>query len=516
MPAPSEDHPSMDRINISVTGVEKLLKTLNPYKAPGPDGISPRVLRELAAEVAPILTIIYRSTLETGTVPSDWKTALVTPVFKKGQHYDPGNYRPISLTSVPCKIFEHILVSSIMTFLESNNILHPQQHGFRQGRSCESQLLEFTEELFDNLERGLPTDVVVMDFAKAFDKVNHSLLVHKLDHYGVGGEVNRWIADFLSERTQSVVVEGTRSDPVSVKSGVPQGSVLGPCLFLVYINDLPDRVDSLARLFADDTILYRLIAQIQDQLTLQADLQTLERWEEAWDMQFHPDKCSVMHVSRKLPQNQTPPRYTLHNQVLQNVTSTKYLGVTLQNNGKWDEHINNIIAKANSTLGFVRRNLKTRQQQVKDLAYKALVRPHLEYSSTVWDPSCQKDINNIEAVQRRAARFVLNNYKSTASVSTMLEQLQWPTLQKRRTVARLSTLYKIQSQQLHVKCQHLKPLNSRSRRCHNRQLARINCRTDQRQNSFLPRTIRDWNSLSPETVQSPSASAFTTRVAAEL
>jgi hypothetical protein len=141
--------------------------------------------------------MVFTSSLESGMVPSDWKTALVTPVFKKGQQYDPGNYRPISLTSVACKLFEHILVSNIMTHLESNNILHSQQHGFRQGRSCESQLLEFAEQLSDHMERGIPTDVVVMDFAKAFDKVNHSLLVHKLDHYGVRGEVNRWIVDFL-------------------------------------------------------------------------------------------------------------------------------------------------------------------------------------------------------------------------------------------------------------------------------------------------------------------------------
>jgi hypothetical protein len=141
--------------------------------------------------------MVFTSSFESGMVPSDWKTALVTPVFKKGQQYDPGNYRPISLTSVACKLFEHILVSNIMTHLESNNILHSQQHGFRQGRSCESQLLEFAEQLSDHMERGIPADVVAMDFAKAFDKVNHSLLVHKLDHYGVRGEVNRWIVDFL-------------------------------------------------------------------------------------------------------------------------------------------------------------------------------------------------------------------------------------------------------------------------------------------------------------------------------
>jgi hypothetical protein len=268
-------------------------------------------------------------------------------------------------------------------------------------------------------------------------------------------------------------------------------------------------------LFADDTILYRLIAQIQDQLALQEDLQTLERWEDAWDMRFHPDKCNVMHVSRK-KDNLPPPRYSLHNHQLETVPSTKYLGITLQDNGKWDQHISNIVAKANSTLGFVRRNLKTRQRHTKELAYKALVRPHLEYASTVWDPTAQKHINDIEAVQRRAARFVANDYKSTTSVTAILDQLKWPSLQKRRTLARLTTFYKIHHEQLHVKCPHLHPLPTRTRRGHSQQYARIQCRTDHRQSSYFPRTIKDWNNLSPETVLAPSVSAFASRAAAEV
>ena len=182
-------------VTITTDGVKKLLQNLNPHKASGPDGISPRVLRELAEEVAPILTTIYQSSISTGEIPSDWKDALVTPIFKKGEHYDPANYRPVSLTSVPCKILEHIVVSTLMDHLEQNGILCPQQHGFRRKRSCETQLLELTEELSDNTERGKQTDIIVLDFAKAFDKVNHSLLIHKLHHYGVSqtGKINNWI-----------------------------------------------------------------------------------------------------------------------------------------------------------------------------------------------------------------------------------------------------------------------------------------------------------------------------------
>ncbi|KAK7095258.1 hypothetical protein V1264_006690 [Littorina saxatilis] len=224
-----------------------------------------------------------------------------------------------------------------------------------------------------------------MDFAKAFDKVNHSLLVHKLHHYGIRNSTNSWIASFLHGRSQAVVVEGSRSTNIPVKSGVPQGSVLGPCLFLIYINDLAARVSSTTRLFADDTIVYRLIAAASDHAALQSDLQRLEEWESQWDMTFHPDKCSVLTVSKK--KKTSAHQYTLHGHALENVTSAKYLGVTVQADLKWDIHIDTIVKKANQTLGFLRRNLKIGAVHTKELAYKSLVRPLLEYACTAWDPS---------------------------------------------------------------------------------------------------------------------------------
>ena len=282
--------------NISEEGIRKLLKGLDPNKACGPDGISSWVLKELADEVAPILTLLFQTSMDTGTVPEDWISANIAPVFKKGEHYDPANYRPVSLTSIPCKIMEHVIVSSLTDHLEKNNILSPRQHGFRRKRSCETQLLEFMEELIENMEACKQTDVVIMDFAKASDKVNHSLHLHKLHHYGVRGQYNRWIGGFLQDRKQAVVADGAKSDSVAVKSGVPQGSVLGPSLLLVYINDLPGTVSSPVRLFADDTAIYRPVTSGQDQTQIQTDLQQLEMWEKSWDMSLHPGKCTTLSV----------------------------------------------------------------------------------------------------------------------------------------------------------------------------------------------------------------------------
>ena len=282
------DYPVLDTVHISVEGVKKLLSNLQPGKAPGPDNLSPRVLKELADEIAPILTIIYQSSIDTSKVPSDWKEANVTPIFKKGEQYEPANYRPVSLTSVCCKVLEHILTSTIMDHLEHHHILCPQQHGFRGKRSCETQLLEFTHELFNNLAEGKQTDIFILDFAKAFDRVNHSLLVHKLSYYGIQGVLNHWISDFLQDRRQAVVLNGERSDFISVQSGVPQGSVLGPCLFLIYINDMPDLLTSPVRLFADDTAAYNIVTSVDDQKHLQHNLDQLVRVGEKMGYAFPP------------------------------------------------------------------------------------------------------------------------------------------------------------------------------------------------------------------------------------
>ena len=497
-------------INITENGVQKILANLNPHKAWGPDNISPRVLKELSSSIAPILTMIFRSSLNTGYVPQDWRNANVAPIFKKGQHYDPANYRPVSLTCIPCKILEHIIVSTLMSHLENNNILRTEQHGFRKFRSCETQLINFTEELFDTIEKGNQADVIIMDFAKAFDRVNHSLLIHKLHHYGVRGEVNTWIKAFLTDRQQSVVVNGAASSKVSVKSGVPQGSVLGPALFLAYINDLPEQLSSRTKLFADDTAVYRLTATARDHNLLQEDLQKLENWEQQWDMAFHPGKCTTLPVTKK--RNPAKSEYTLHGHTLETVQEAKYLGITITKDLSWDKHISNVCAKANKTLGFLRRNLKISSKCIKETAYKTFVRPILEYACTVWDPYQQSSISKIEAVQRRAARFTVNRYHNTSSVTEMVNSLKWPSLRHRRKVARLAMLWKIINDEAVVDKTQIQPAPDRQRRRHTQQLQQLQCRTKYRQQSFLPNTICDWNELPAKAVAAGTLDTFKSRV----
>ena len=255
---------------------------------------------------------------------------------------------------------------------------------------------------------GKQTDLILLDFSKAFDKVNHLKLLYNLSCFGVKGNTLNWIQSFLIGRTQTVVPDGESSEEVKVTSGVPQDSVLGPLLFLLYINDLPENIQSHVRLFADDTAVYLTVTNMQDSQVLQSDLESLQHWERTWDMEFNPGKCQVIHITRS--KSLVKSRYFLHNQEQESVDAAKYLGVTIRKDLSWNTHINNITSTANKTLGFLKRNVVTKNKDIKTMAYNSLVRPQVEYASVVWSPYTKDNINKIEKVQRRAARWVTNDY----------------------------------------------------------------------------------------------------------
>ena len=495
-------HPEIQSLTITTTGIEKLLSNINPHKASGPDNISGRILKELKEITAPILTILFQKSLQSGTIPTDWKHANVAPAYKKGEKYNAVNYRPISLTCISCKIMEHVITKHIINHLEKNNLLYDLQHGFRHSRSCETQLLSFVQELASNYDKNIQTDLIIMDFAKAFDKVPHQRLLYKLKYYGINNETLNWINAFLSDRTQTVVLDGESSDIAPVTSGVPQGTVLGPVLFLVYINDLPDYLNSSKlRLFADDSIIYRTIKSQNDCDSLQADLDAAARWESDWLMAFHPDKCTVLTVTHK--KNPLKHNYILHNHILEPVSSAKYLGVTLQSDLKWTKHTNNIISNANKSLGFLKRNLKTSNTNIKSQAYLSLVRPKLEYACSVWDPHTADQRNKIEMVQRRAARYACNQYHNTSSVTDMIDNLNWPTLQQRRLKTKIIMFYKVVHQIIAVPSTILTPTDSRTRQAHPYTYRHLQASKDSYKYSFFPNTIIHWNHLPHNIVACP-------------
>ncbi|MCG8048052.1 MAG: hypothetical protein JAY75_12610 [Candidatus Thiodiazotropha taylori] len=503
------NQPVMPEILLSEAGILKLLHNLNPNKAAGPDELKPLVLKELREVIAPMVRIIFQRSMETGRVPKDWNDANVCPLFKKGDKTIASNYRPISLTCILCKVLEHIVASNLVTHLDSQNLLYDLQHGFRSKRSCETQLVSLVEDMTRNAIKGQQTDLVLLDFSKAFDKVSHEKLLLKLHQYGIRGNVLHWIKAFLSNRFQTVVLENEKSSQVAVTSGVPQGSVLGPILFLVYINDLPDSILSKVRLFADDTAVYLAVSNLKDATVLQKDLDRLGTWSRKWDMEFNPSKCTVIHVTRS--NDPVPSQYTLYGQVLESVTSSKYLGVTINDHLTWNDHIQNTVTSANRTLGFIRRNIRTKDPSIREVAYKTLVRPVIEYSSPVWSPHHTTQINKVEMVQRRAARWTLSRYSPYDSVSRMLGQLGWRSLEDRRTDARLCLFYKIVHGLVAVPMPpYVVHPRVTTRRSSSHPLAFIQIHTavDYYKYSFFPLAIVQWNRLPPAVALLPYLESF--------
>ena len=373
--------PKIGDTEITTTGVYKLLSNCHPWKSPGPDNIHACFLKNTAREMAPMLTHLYQLSLTTAVLPKIWKEAYVTPIYKAGERTDPKNYRPISLTSLICKFMEHIICSQLMHHLDTNNILTECQFGFRSHHSCESQLLITIDDFAKAINNRQQIDVGILDFAKAFDKVPHSRLLYKLEYYGVTGNLLKWLTSFLSDRSQQVALNGVLSSRCNVTSGVRQGSVLGPTLFLVYINDIASIIQSKLHLFADDCIIYRTINSPTDHAVLQQDFDTLTRWAKSWQMEFNVHKCNILQISNIHDKSTFP--YMMYNTPLKYVVEHKYLGVWLNGRLSWHSHISYTCHKVNRTLGFLQRNLKTCPTHLKEHAYKQMVLPLLEYCASI-------------------------------------------------------------------------------------------------------------------------------------
>ena len=502
----------MPDIIIDPNGVLKLLQNLKVDKAAGPDSLKPIVLKELRHEILDLVSLIFQKSLNTGQVPTDWTKANVSPLYKKGDTSDPANYRPISLTCILCKLLEHVIASSLSTHFTKHNILYELQHGFRERRSCETQLIGLVDDISRSLSTGKQTDLILLDFSKAFDKVNHLKLLQKLQEHGASKQIVSWIQSFLIGRTQSVVVNGKMSDHVPVTSGVPQGSVLGPLLFLLYINDLPDSVTSQVRLFADDTAVYLTIASPTDCQKLQSDLLALESWEKHWDMEFNPSKCQVLHITRSKKPIQHV--YTLHGQNLTPVNDAKYLGVDISYDLTWNTHINRITTNSNRTLGFLKRNIRIKHEKVRSLAYKTLVRPQLEYASSVWSPHTQVNTHKLEMVQRRAIRWVKHDYSRYTSVTDLQNTLGWSTLEKRRLDSKLIMFYKVYHNLVALPLPFYLEVPTRlTRNIHPLGLRQPHVNADFHKFSFFPHTTVLWNRLPVHIATLPDLDLFKQAVA---
>ena len=330
----------MDNIEVNLDVIAKKLSEMRPDKAAGSDNMSPRLLKNISIEIAFPVAYIFRKSLDTGYVPQDWRTANVTPLFKKGNRSQAENYRPVSLTSQICKVVESVLRDQLVMHLERNCLIGSSQHGFRKGYSCATNLLTFLEYVTACVDSKIPVDTIYLDLAKAFDKVPHQRLLLKLKAHGIDGPVCNWIQAWLADRWQRVCLDGSYSAWKQVWSGVPQGSVLGPVLFLIFVNDLDNGLSSKILKFADDTKLFRSVANQTDGSLLQRDSDVVIDWAERWQMQFNVSKCKVLHYGL----GSISYSYSINSQPVDLVKSEKDLGVTVSDDLKAAAHCKEVLS----------------------------------------------------------------------------------------------------------------------------------------------------------------------------
>ena len=498
----SEDHELQD-IKFTKDKVKEKLAKLKPSSAPGPDQIWPRVLQRLSCTLCVPLAIIFNTCMTEGSVPPDWKLANVTPIFKKGSKGDPSNYRPVSLTSVCCKVMESIIRDSIVEHLTRYQLIRPTQHGFVNARSTQTNLLEYMEKLTKLVDEGHSVDVVYCDFSKGFDVVPHRRLLNKCDSMGIRGKVLCWVEEWLTGRKQRVILNGQASDWGEVVSSVVQGSCLGPCLFVIFINDIDLAVDTVGFIikFADDSKAGRVVDNQEDREAFQDMLNKLENWSQEWQLLFNRSKCKVMHFGK----SNTRQGYTMGGHTLESSKQEKDLGVLIDDNLKPTAQCARAASKANMVLGQLTRGCTWRDPENLTNLYKVYVRPHLEYAQSSWAPWTQADNNVLEQVQHRFTRQVSG--MGHLSYEERLVKLGLTTLQARRERGDMIESYKILTGKVDVQPDiWFTPLAGRDGAASTRatsghlNLARREANSDMRRNQFSSRVVPRWNDL-PDSVK---------------
>jgi len=464
-----------------------------------------------ASEVATPLQVIFQDCINCGIFPDCWKYANVQPIHKKNNRQFKSNYRPISLLPICGKILEKIVFDQVYAFLDVNNLLSKKQSGFRPGDSTIYQLLSVTSTIYDAFENYDETRAVFLDISKAFDKVWHEGIIFKLKCNGISGNLLLFFENYLSNRYQRVVLNGIESNWKGLHAGVPQGSVLGPLLFLVYINDLADNISSDMRLFADDSSLFTSVKDVtQTHDKLVKDLQTITMWAYQWKMVFNPDLTKqAVEVIFSCKNNQ-PAHPELHFNTIPVAREhfTKHLGVYLDSRLNFSKHIKEQVLKATKGVSLLKFLSKYVGRNVLDLSYKMYVRPHLDYGDVIFHNQRMDLMGLIERVQYQAALIVSGCWQGT-SRDKLYEELGWESLSDRRWARRLGIFYKIQNGltppylREHIPKRNVIETSLRNRKC----IAPL-ARTERYSNSFFPFTIKSWENLDNEAKSKSSAQSF--------
>ena len=491
--------------NIVLTSADlsKIIKEMNPNKAHGHDNISIKMIQLSGNSIIYPLKLIFETAIRSNQFPDSWKMGVIIPVHKKENKNLIKNYRPISLLPIFGKIFEKIIYNNLFRYFEDNKFLSDKQSGFRAGDSCVSQLLAITNEIYKSFDcnPALETRGVFLDISKAFDKVWHEGLLYKLKSYGVDGCLYSILDNYLQNRKQKVVLSGQSSSWLNVNAGVPQGSVLGPLLFLIYINDLPENLVTTTRLFADDTSIFSTVYDVtRSSESLNRDLSTIKDWAFQWKMSFNPDpskQASEVVFSRKRSPTDHPILVFNESTVVKTPIQ-KHLGLFLDNKLTFDHHINEKITKATKGISLIKRLHRYLPRKSLLCIYKSYVRPHLDYADVIYDqPHNDFFCRKIESVQYNAALAITGAIKGS-SRERLYQELGLESLSDRRWYHRQIYFFKIISgispNYLHA----MLPMKQFSRNQERGNLFRnFRTNTEYYKNSFFPYCVDEWNKLGP-------------------
>ena len=507
----------MEPLIISYDSVRRLLSGLDGSSAPGPDGIHPQVLKTCASALAYPLCLIFRRSLDSASLPRDWKHSNVIPLYSSGIRRDTVSYRQVSLTSVCCKTMERIAVSHSVEYLEGNELLSANQFGFRSGRSTEDQLLIFYGNIVKWVDKGLIVDVIFMDFSKAFDRVSHSLLISKLRLLGFDGKLVDWIESFLVGRTMSVSVSGKLSSVRNVSSGVPQGSVLGPIMFLIYVNYITREINSDWKAFADDfklCVCYpRGCTRIDNHPvhSLQRDLDSICRVSKSWNLRLNPRKCYAMRFGRGASLVDQPSEYFIEDQALQYVQSYKDLGIIIDSSLRFHHHIRKLAAKAGGVMGDLLRSTVCRTSKFMMSIFISHIRPLVEYCSCLWNVGYLEDVRRLESVQRRWTREI--DGLAGLDYVTRLKTIGLYSIQGRLMRADMIKIWKAFNGEVDAGVKDMFEMaQSIGTRGHSLKMSIPVCRSEMLRRSFAVRRVILWNSLPFSVVEATSVCTFKGRL----
>ena len=504
---------TMDPLTISYDSIRELLMDLDGSSAAGPDGVHSQVLKSCASALAYPLCIIFRRSLNTASLPNDWKHSTVVPIFKSGIRRALPSHRPVSLTSVCCKTMERMAGSHSVEYLETSGLISSNQFGFRAGRSTEDQLLLFYGNIAKCVDKGFIVDVISMDFSKAFDLVCHSILIDKLRLLGFDNALVNWIESFLVGRTMAVSVSGKLSSERLVTSGVPQGSVLGPILFLIYANFITKDVRSEWKAFADDykvCVSYprnATVCDVNPAQALQRDLNSICQVSKSWNLRLNPSKCYAMRFGRGVHSNEDLTCYYIEDHQLQYVDSYKDLGVIVDTSLRFHQHIRVLTGKAGGLMGELLRSTVCRTKEFMVTIFVSNIRPLIDYCSCLWNVGYLEDIHRLESLLRRWTREI----EGLAGLDyvTRLKTIGLYSIQGRLLRADIIKIWKSFNANVDVGISDMFEMaRDVGTRGHSLKMSIPVCRSEMLRRSFAVRRVALWNSLPPNIVGASSINTF--------